>query len=93
MRGKSLNGATVIVVRAGRLAFAAFDIAAMVQAIADTTGSLVNFFSFFTIESNVMAIAALMALLALGVAAAGRWRAARRSGDQSPRPPVPAPGR
>ena len=225
MRGKSLNDATVVVVRSGRLAFAAFDIAAVVQAIGDSTGSLVNFFSYFTIESNLMAIvvllvggvadprsprwawirgavtfymvvtgivyaallanaevgltaewvnsamhqvipavllldwlcfppwpsraaagkvplsalawlvfpllylayslsrgaavdwypypfldprhpggygrvalfcvvlAVLMALLALGVAAAGRWRAARRGGERSPRPPVPAPGR
>jgi hypothetical protein len=60
VRGKSLNGATVIVVRAGRLAFAAFDIAAMVQVIGDTTGGLVNFFSFFTIESNLMGIVVLL---------------------------------
>jgi hypothetical protein len=60
VRGKSLNGAIVIAVRAGRLAFAAFDIAAMVQVIGDTTGGLVNFFSFFTIESNLMAIVVLL---------------------------------
>jgi hypothetical protein len=57
--GKSLNGAIMIAVRAGRLAFAAFDIAAMVQAIGHAA-SLVNFFSFFTIESNLMAIVVLL---------------------------------
>ena len=60
MRGKSLNDATMIVVRSSRLAFAAFDIAAVVQAIGDSTGSLVNFFSYFTIESNLMAIVVLL---------------------------------
>jgi len=59
VRGKSLNGAIMIAVRAGRLAFAAFDIAAMVQAIGHAV-SLVSFFSFFTIESNLMAIVVLL---------------------------------
>jgi hypothetical protein len=54
-----LNGAIVIAVRAGRLAFAAFDIAAVVQAIGHAP-SLVSFFSFFTIESNLMAIVVLL---------------------------------
>jgi hypothetical protein len=49
------------VVRMARLAFAGFDIAAMCVAItAPTTGSLVNFFSFFTIESNLLAIVVLL---------------------------------
>jgi hypothetical protein len=48
------------VARVARLAFAGFDIAAMCVAITDTTGSLVNFFSFFTIESNLLAIAVLL---------------------------------
>ena len=49
------------VVRVARLAFAGFDIAAMCVAItAPTTGSLVNFFSFFTIESNLLAIVVLL---------------------------------
>ena len=60
MRGKSLNDVTMIVVRSGRLAFAAFGIAAVVQAVVDSTGSLVNFFSYFTIESNLMAIVVLL---------------------------------
>jgi hypothetical protein len=48
------------VARVARLAFAGFDIAAMCVAITDTTGGLVNFFSFFTIESNLLAIAVLL---------------------------------
>jgi hypothetical protein len=48
------------VVRVARLAFAGFDIAAMCVAITATTGSLVNFFSFFTIESNLLAIVVLV---------------------------------
>jgi hypothetical protein len=48
------------VVRLARLAFAGFDIAAMCVAITVTTGSLVNFFSFFTIESNLLAIVVLL---------------------------------
>ena len=48
------------VARVARLAFAGFDIAAMCVAITVTTGSLVNFFSFFTIESNLLAIAVLL---------------------------------
>jgi hypothetical protein len=65
VRGKSLNAAAVIAVRAARLGFAAFGIAAVVAAVGDTTGSLVNFFSFFTIESNLMAIVVLLAGAAL----------------------------
>jgi hypothetical protein len=61
----------MIAVRAARLAFAAFDIAAVVQALGDTAGSLVNFFSFFTIESNLLAIAVLL----VGGAADPRSRA------------------
>jgi lysylphosphatidylglycerol synthetase-like protein (DUF2156 family) len=48
------------VVRAGRVLFALFDVAAIIQAVADSTGSLVNFFSFFTIESNLLAIVVLL---------------------------------
>ena len=49
------------IARVARLAFAGFDIAAMCVAItAPTTGSLVNFFSFFTIESNLLAIVVLL---------------------------------
>jgi hypothetical protein len=40
--------------------FALFDVAAIIQAVADSTGSLVNFFSFFTIESNLLAIVVLL---------------------------------
>jgi hypothetical protein len=47
-------------VRVARLAFAGFDIAAMCVAVNATTGSLVNFFSFFTIESNLLAIVVLL---------------------------------
>ncbi len=47
------------VVRAGRLLFAGLDIAAMCVAITET-GSLVNFYSFFTIESNMLAIVVLL---------------------------------
>jgi hypothetical protein len=54
------SGAAAFAVRAARLAFAAFGVAAVVTAIGDTTGSLVNFFSFFTIESNLMAIVVLL---------------------------------
>ncbi len=49
------------IARVARLAFAGFDIAALCVAItAPTTGSLVNFFSFFTIESNLLAIVVLL---------------------------------
>jgi hypothetical protein len=48
------------VVRVARLAFAGFDVAAMCVAITVTTGSLINFFSFFTIESNLLAIVVLL---------------------------------
>jgi hypothetical protein len=47
------------VARAGRLLFAGFDIAAMGVAIADSR-HLGHFFSFFTIESNLLAIAVLL---------------------------------
>src|SRR5450756_1677160 len=47
------------VARAGRLLFAGFDIAAMCVAIADSR-HLVHFFSFFTIESNLLAIVVLL---------------------------------
>jgi hypothetical protein len=47
-------------VRAGRLLFTGFDIAAMCVAITDTTGCRLNFFSFFTIESNMLAIVVLL---------------------------------
>lgn len=60
--------AVVAGVRAARLAFAAFDVAALAQAISDSTGSLVNFFSFFTIESNLLAVV----VLAVGGAVAPR---------------------
>jgi hypothetical protein len=48
-------------VRVGRLAFAGFGIAALVTAVTDRTGTLGNFFSFFTIESNLLAIVVLLA--------------------------------
>jgi hypothetical protein len=48
-------------VRVGRLAFAGFGIAAVVTAVTASTGSLGNFFSYFTIESNLLAIAVLLA--------------------------------
>lgn len=51
--------ATVIAFRTLRLLFAAFGAAAVAQAAADSTGSLVNVFSYFTIESNLLAIVAL----------------------------------
>lgn len=60
VRGKPLNGAGALAVRAARLGFAALGIAAIVEAVVDRTGSLVNFFSFFTIESNLMAIVVLL---------------------------------
>ena len=44
----------VLVVRAARLAGAALGIAAMVTALVQGNGSLVNFFSYFTIESNIL---------------------------------------
>jgi hypothetical protein len=47
-------------VRVARLAFAGFDIAAVCVAITATTGSLVNFFSYFTILSNLLAIVVLL---------------------------------
>jgi hypothetical protein len=50
-----------VVVRGTRLAFARLGIAAVVAAIAAHTGSLGNFFSYFTIESNLLAIVVLLA--------------------------------
>lgn len=58
--GTAVRSPTTIAVRVVRLAFAAFGIAAVVEAITDSTGSLVNFFSFFTIESNLLAIVVLL---------------------------------
>ena len=60
VRGTSLNGAAAFAVRAARLGFAALGIAAIVEAVVDRTGGLVNFFSFFTIESNLVAIVVLL---------------------------------
>jgi hypothetical protein len=50
-----------VLVRIARLGFAALGIAAIVAAItAPATGSLGNFFSYFTIESNMLAIVVLI---------------------------------
>lgn len=59
--------ALAVAVRTLRLLFAAFAVAALVRAISGST-ALVNFFSFFTIESNIVAIV----VLASGGAAAPR---------------------
>src|SRR5450755_181221 len=48
-----------VLVRVARLAFAGLGIAAIVAAIR-VTGSLVDFFSYFTIESNLLAIVVLL---------------------------------
>jgi hypothetical protein len=50
-----------ILVRIARLAFAGLGIAAIVAAITATAGGLGNFFSYFTIESNLLAIVVLIA--------------------------------
>jgi hypothetical protein len=50
-----------VVVRGTRLAFARLGIAAVAAAIAAHTDSLGNFFSYFTIESNLLAIVVLLA--------------------------------
>ena len=50
-----------VLVRIARLAFAGLGIAAIVSAITAGTGGLVNFFSYFTIESNLLAIVVLIA--------------------------------
>ena len=49
-----------VLVRIARLAFAALGIAAIVSAVTATPGSLGNFFSYFTIESNLLAIVVLI---------------------------------
>ncbi len=71
LAGAATGGAPAVV-RAARLLFAALDIAAMCVAITETKGSLVNFFSFFTIESNILAIVVLLIGGALDPAGA-RW--------------------
>ncbi len=48
-----------VLVRVARLAFAGLGIAAIVAAIR-VTGSLTDFFSYFTIESNLLAIVVLL---------------------------------
>jgi hypothetical protein len=68
---------TPAAVRTARVLFAGLDIAAMITAITDTTGSLANFFSFFTIESNILAI---IVLLIGGVLDPGGTRWARLRG-------------
>jgi hypothetical protein len=50
-----------MVVRGARLAFAGLGIAAVVAAVTAGTASLGNFFSYFTIESNLLAIVVLLA--------------------------------
>jgi hypothetical protein len=45
----------VLLLRGARLAAAALGIAAMVTALVQGNGSIANFFSFFTIESNILA--------------------------------------
>jgi hypothetical protein len=50
----------VLVVRALRLAAAGLGIAALVVALKETTGTVANFFSFFTIESNILAVVVLI---------------------------------
>ena len=49
-----------VVVRVLRVAAAGLTIAALVTAATERAGTLSNFFSFFTIESNVLAAAALL---------------------------------
>jgi hypothetical protein len=49
-----------VLVRIARLAFAGLGIAAIVSAITVGTGGLANFFSYFTIESNLLAIVVLL---------------------------------
>jgi hypothetical protein len=49
----------IILVRVARLAFAGLGVAAIVAAIR-VTGGLVDFFSYFTIESNLLAIVVLL---------------------------------
>jgi hypothetical protein len=50
-----------VLVRIARLAFAGLGIAAIVSAVTATAGSLGNFFSYFTIEANLLAIVVLIA--------------------------------
>jgi hypothetical protein len=45
----------VLIIRVARLAAAVLGIAAMVTALVQSTGSVANFFSFFTIEANILA--------------------------------------
>jgi hypothetical protein len=49
-----------VLVRIARLACAGLGIAAIVSAVTATIGSLGNFFSYFTIESNMLAIVVLI---------------------------------
>jgi hypothetical protein len=49
-----------LVVRVLRIAAAVLGIAALATAAAERTGSLANYFSFFTIESNMLAAAMLL---------------------------------
>lgn len=49
-----------VLVRAARVLAAALGILGIATALADRTGPLGNFFSFFTIESNLLAIAVLL---------------------------------
>ncbi len=48
-----------VVVRGLRLATAGLGIAALATALVQSTGSVANFFSYFTVESNVLAIVVL----------------------------------
>ncbi len=47
-------------VRGLRLAAAGLGIAALATALVQSTGSVANFFSYFTVESNVLAIVVLV---------------------------------
>lgn len=57
---RSVSLSLRVAVRGARLALAGFDIAAICVAVTASTGSLVNFFSYFTILSNLLAIVVLL---------------------------------
>lgn len=56
---ETMGASGTIAVRVARLAFAGLGIAAVVAAVRAGTGSLGHFFSYFTIESNLLAIVVL----------------------------------
>jgi hypothetical protein len=49
-----------VAVRGLRLAAAGLGIAALVTALVQSTGSVANFFSYFTVESNILAVVVLV---------------------------------